>query len=145
MGVRAGLDSSLDCHTFVVCHREWIFKVSLNTTNLNLAADSPKSLENIRFSFQASLLPRVDHHSFPVPPKGRLPPPLLPWIKSSCDKSHKDLAQQRDVPPALTLAPPASAAAHRGLSSVFQAPLLCDPGFQATEGHTKRKMRQKAE
>lgn len=55
--------------------------MSLNATNFNVTA--LKSLENIGFPFQASLLPSVDPHSFPVPPKGRLPPPLLPWIKNS--------------------------------------------------------------
>lgn len=50
-----------------VCHREWIFKASLDTPNFHLTA--LKSLENTRFSFQASFLPCT--------PKGRLPPLLL--------------------------------------------------------------------
>lgn len=45
----------------------------------------------------------------------------------------------------LTLSLPASAAANRRFASVFQSPLLCDPGFQATEGQAIGKMRRRAD
>lgn len=45
----------------------------------------------------------------------------------------------------LTLSLPASAAANRRFASVFQSPLLCDPGFQATEGQANGKMRRRAD
>lgn len=49
------------------------------------------------------------------------------------------------MPQTLTLALPASAAANHRFSSDFQSPLLCDPGFQATEGQANRKMRSRAD